>query len=107
MNDHLPTNTSEDDLPTRDSALAFEVPTGLSPAAVAARKAALVAAGTPAIYAEKFAIDAEQQQEWHDNPKLREGTQASPKTEAEHVAQTIRDAQKVGEEAETGKRGGK
>lgn len=90
-------NTSEDDLhslDTRDSALAFEVPNGLDSTAVAARKAAPIAAGTPAIYAEKFAIDAEQQQAWHDNLKLHEGTQV-PKSEAERIAQSILDAQKL------------
>jgi hypothetical protein len=78
-----------------DPALAVGLPSGLSSTAVAARKAALIAAGTPPIYAEKFAIDAEQQQAWHDNPKLREGSQANPKTAAEQEAQAILDAQKL------------
>lgn len=78
-----------------DPALAVGLPTGLSSTAVAARKAALIAAGSPPIYAEKFAIDAEQQQAWHDNPKSRTGSQASARTPAEQEAQAILDAQEL------------
>jgi hypothetical protein len=78
-----------------DPALAVGLPNGLSSTAVAARKAAMIAAGTPAIYAEKFAIDAEQQQAWHDNPKLREEGQANPQTPAEREAAAITAAQKL------------
>jgi hypothetical protein len=78
-----------------DPALAVGLPTGLSSTAVAARKAAMVAAGTPPMYAEKFAIDAEQQQAWHDNPKSRQGEQAGAKTPAEKEAKAILDAQEL------------
>lgn len=79
-----------------DPALAVGLPTGLSSTAVAARKAALIAAGTPAIYAEKFAIDAEQQQAWHDaDAKKRQQQAPAAGTPAEQEAQAIIDAQKV------------
>lgn len=71
------------------------IPSGLSQTAVAARMGALVAAGTPRIYAQALAIDAEQQQAWHDNKKSRQGDQASSKTEAEKIADGIRAAHKV------------
>lgn len=73
--------------------LAVGLPAGLSSTAVAARKAALIAAGTPAIYAEKFAIDAEQAQMFHD---LAEKGKAKPaRGPAEDLAQAIIDAQEV------------
>lgn len=78
-----------------DPGLAVGLPSGLSSTAVAARKAAMIAAGTPAIYAEKFAIDAEMQQAWHDNPQSRKGEFTSPGTPAEREAQAILDAQKL------------
>jgi hypothetical protein len=77
---------------TAEAQLEVGLPGGLSRTAVAARKAALVAAGTPPMYAEKFAIDAEQAQAWHDNPESREGAQANAKTSAETIAQGILDA---------------
>lgn len=78
-----------------DPSIAVGLPTGLSSTAVAARVRALVAAGTPPIYAQKFAIDAEQQQAWHDNPKQRDGAQANPRTPAEDEAAAIAAAQKL------------
>lgn len=74
---------------------ALGIPTGLSATAVSARRAALIAAGTPAMYATQFAIDAEQQQAWHDNPKSRQGDQATAKTGAEQIAAGILQAHKA------------
>lgn len=78
------------------AAIEVGIPSGLSQTAIAARTAALVNIGTPRFLAEKFAIDAERQQAWHDSdPKKREGAQASPKTEAEKIAAGILEAQRV------------
>lgn len=83
------------DTATQDPALAVGLPSGMSSTAVAARKAAMMTAGTPPIYAEKFAMDAEQQQAWHDNPKSRQGAHALPGTPAEQEAKAILDAQQL------------
>lgn len=80
-----------------DPAISVGLPKGVSSTAVAARKAALMAAGTPAIYAEKIAIDAEEQQAWHDaKPKDRAQAQMSqPGSSAEREAAAIAAAQKT------------
>lgn len=70
-------------------------PTGLSQTARAARTAALVSAGVPQLYAEKFATDAVEAQAWHDNPEIRQGEQAKPLSPAEKEAKAIADAHRV------------
>jgi hypothetical protein len=65
---------------------------GISAEAVRARMAALIAAGTDPIVAEKFAHDAEQQQAWHDNPDRRAGPQVVPMAEGEKLALDIHKA---------------
>lgn len=70
------------------------LPSGISRTAVAARKAALIAAGTPEMHAERFAIDAERHQAWHDHPKNRTQAQV-PGNPLEREAAAIRDAQRL------------
>lgn len=92
--------------PSEYPALTFQLPPGLGSTAVAARKAALMAAiGTPELIAEKIAIDAELQQAWHEeNHEGRNGeayqlvqklAEASRTTPAEQVAAAIRAAQEI------------
>lgn len=78
-----------------NSALSTSPNSGLNQAARAARMSALVSAGVPQLYAEKFATDATEAQAWHDNPEIRKGEQAAPLTPAEQTAKEIAAAHRV------------
>lgn len=76
------------DFPPR---LLLAIPDGVNHHAVATRKALLLAAseGLNELIAERFALEAEQSQAWHDNRNSRHGAQATAMTEAEEIAATI------------------
>jgi hypothetical protein len=75
-------------LPAR---LSLNLPDGIGAAAVLERKRQILAANPtlPHLTAEKFAVDAERCQLWHDHPEIRTSPQAHGKTEAELLAQQI------------------
>lgn len=70
------------------------VPPGINAAAVRARKALILkeCQGLDPLRAEQFAVEAEQQQYWHDHAESRATGQLGDKTEAERLAATIADA---------------
>ena len=73
------------------------LPQGLNPEAVLKRKAALINAGTEPLLAEKFAIDAEQQQHLRDKHlKAVATTKTVPVTTEVTTVKTVKDAEKGG-----------
>lgn len=68
------------DTPTAEPTVSVGLPAGLAPEKVRARKAALIAAGTEPLLAEKLAIDACEQQAARD--ALNEAAEKPVKKEA-------------------------
>ena len=71
--------------------LTLALPEGISAVPVLERRKQILAANPtlPVLTAEKFAIDAEQCQRWHDHPETRTRPQDGGKTEAELMAAQI------------------
>jgi hypothetical protein len=71
--------------------LTLALPEGLSAAPLLERRKQILAAQPTLsiLTAEKFAIDAELCQRWHDHPETRTNPQDGGKTEAELMAQQI------------------